>query len=183
GDSDTGGLHEELALAQYDPKEHGTLAYRFAYDPRIATLAYLAHALLQLGYLEQASRSYGQLMEETRAHSHIPSTAFGLFQASLFWTYERDLGAGACERDLGAGEALVDELIAFCTEHGFSRWRTAGVILKGWLLARSGGRDRGLSQMREGMAAWGNEAKLVMPRWLLLLASALARFGQPQAAL
>src|SRR5262249_4102733 len=54
GHFDTARRHEELALAQYDPKEHGTLAYRFAYDPRIATLAYLAHALLQLGYLEQA---------------------------------------------------------------------------------------------------------------------------------
>jgi predicted ATPase len=38
--------------------------------------------------------------------------------------------------------------------------------------------------MREGMATWArDESKLVMPRWLLLLASALGRLGQPRAAL
>ena len=123
-------------------------------------------------------------MEAIRAHGHSPSVAFGLFQASLFWTYERDLGACSRERDFGGGEAIVDELIAICTEHGFSLWRTAGVILKGWLLTRSGEADRGLAHMREGMAAWaGNEAKLVMPRWLLLLASAPGRLGQARAGL
>jgi tetratricopeptide (TPR) repeat protein len=184
GDFGAARGHLEAALALYDPKEHATLAYRFAYEPRIAMLCYLAHALLHLGYPDQALDRYGQLMGEIRTHKHSPSVAFGLFQASLFWTYERDLGACGRERDLGAGEALVDELMALCTEHGFSLWRTAGVILKGWLLARSGEADRGLAQMREGIAAWqGHEAKLLMPRWLLLLASALGRLGQPQAAL
>jgi tetratricopeptide (TPR) repeat protein len=177
GESDTARRHLEEGLALYDPKEHAALAYRFAYEPRISMLSYLAHALLHLGYPDQASKTRGQLMEATRAHRHSPSMAFGLFQAALFWTYESDLGACGRKRDLAAGEAIVDELIAVCTEYGFSRWRTAG------LLARSGEADRGLAQMREGMAAWANEAKLVMPRWMLLLASALARLGQPRAAL
>jgi class 3 adenylate cyclase/predicted ATPase len=184
GDFGTARGHLEAALALYEPKEHARLAYRFAYEPRIAMLCYLAHALLHLGHPDQASKRYGQLMEAIRAHRHSPSVAFGLFQASLFWTYERDLGACSRERDFGGGEAIVDELIAICTEHGFSLWRTAGVILKGWLLTRSGEADRGLAQMREGMAAWaGNEAKLVRPRWLLLLASALGRLGQARAGL
>jgi class 3 adenylate cyclase/predicted ATPase len=184
GDFDAARGHLEAALALYDPQEHAALAYRFAYEPRIAMLCYLAHALLHLGYPGQALESYDQLMAEIRTHEHSPSVAFGLFQASLFWTYERDLGACGRERDLRVGEALVDELMAVCTEHGFSLWRTGGVILKGWLLARSGEADRGLAQMREGIAAWhGHEAKLFVPRCLLLLASARGRLGQPQAGL
>jgi predicted ATPase len=176
--------HLEAGLALYNPKEHATLAYGFAYDPRIAMLCYFAHALLHLGYPGQALERYGQLIEEIRTHQHSASVAFGLFEAALFWTYERDLGACGRERGLGAGEAIVDELIALCTEHGFSLWRTAGVILKGWLLTRSGEADRGLEQMREGIGAWqGHDAKLLMPRWLLLFASALSKLDQPQAAL
>jgi predicted ATPase len=38
--------------------------------------------------------------------------------------------------------------------------------------------------MREGVDTWlGHEAKLFVPRWLILLASALGRLGQPTAGL
>jgi class 3 adenylate cyclase/predicted ATPase len=183
GDFDSARRHMETALALYDPKEHATLAYRFGYEPRIANLSYLAQALLQLGYRDRALESYDQLMEEIRTHQHTPSVAFGLFQASLFCTFERDLGAYRPERDFGADEAIVDKLIAVCTEHGFSLWRTAGLIYKGWLMARSGEADRGLTQMWEGMAAWRGDAKAMVSRWLLLLASALGRLGQLRASL
>jgi tetratricopeptide (TPR) repeat protein len=182
GDFDAARAHLDAALVLYDPNEHSILAYRFAYEPRIAMLCYLAHAVFHLGYPEQAVARYGELLEDIRSHRHIPSVAFGLFQASLFCTYKRDLGAVNHPSDLGADEAIVDELITICTEHGFSLWGTSGVILKGWLLAQSGDGDQGLAQIREGIATWrGHEAKLFVPRWLILLASALGRLGHPQA--
>ncbi|MEK1852186.1 MAG: adenylate/guanylate cyclase domain-containing protein [Phyllobacterium sp.] len=184
GDFDAARRHIEASWALYDPNEHAALAYRFAYEPRIANLCYLAHALLHLGYPDQALERYAQLIDTIRNHRHSPSVAFGLFQSSLFRTYSRDLGNYRCDRDFGADEAIVDELIAICTEHGFSLWRTAGVILKGWLLARAGEPDRGLTQMRDGIADWrGHDAKLFVPRWLLMLASALGRLGHRRAGL
>ncbi|TIL83015.1 MAG: hypothetical protein E5Y76_02895, partial [Mesorhizobium sp.] len=38
--------------------------------------------------------------------------------------------------------------------------------------------------MRDGIVEWrGHDAKLFVPRWLLMLASALSRLGNPRAAL
>ena len=184
GDFGGARAHLDAALALYDPDQHSALAYRFAYEPRVAMLCYLAHALLQLGYLEQALAAYGELLQEIRSHRHTPSVAFGLFQASLFLTYQHDLGAIDDATDLGSDETIIDEAIAICTEHGFPLWRTAGLILRGWVMAQSGREDEGLAQMREGLATWrGLDAKLFVPRWLILLASALGRTGQQRAAI
>ncbi|HET6160361.1 MAG TPA: AAA family ATPase [Dongiaceae bacterium] len=184
GDFGAARAHLDAAMALYDPKEHSALAYRFAYEPRIAMLCYLAHALLHLGYPEQAFATYGKLLQDIRSHRHTPSVGFGLFQAALFLTYQHDLGAISDPTHLGADEAIIDELIAICTEHGFPLWRTSGLILKGWVMAQSGCADEGVAQIRDGIAAWrGHEAKLFAPRWLILLASALGRIGQQQAAL
>ncbi|RWP32890.1 AAA family ATPase [Mesorhizobium sp.] len=184
GDFDAGRKHMEASLALYDPNEHAALAYRFAYDPRIANLCYIAHALLHLGYPDQAFEKYTELLQAIRHHRHSPSAAFGLFQSALFCTYSRDLAAYKRDSNFGADEAIVDELISISTEHGFSLWRTAGVILKGWVLIQAGESDSGLAQMRDGIVEWrGHDAKLFVPRWLLMLASALSRLGNPRAAL
>lgn len=184
GDFDAGRKHMETSLALYDPNEHAALAYRFAYDPRIANLCYIAHALLHLGYLDQAYEKYAELLDAIRSHRHSPSMAFGLFQSALFCSYSRDLGAYKRDGNFEADEAIVDELISISTEHSFSLWRTAGVILKGWILAQAGESDRGLAQMRDGIAAWrGHDAKLFVPRWLLMLASVLSRINHLRAGL
>ncbi|TIL41583.1 MAG: hypothetical protein E5Y87_03185, partial [Mesorhizobium sp.] len=167
GDFDAGRKHMEASLALYDPNEHAALAYRFAYDPRIANLCYIAHALLHLGYPDQAFEKYTELLQAIRHHRHSPSAAFGLFQSALFCTYSRDLGAYKRDSNFGADEAIVDELISISTEHGFSLWRTAGVILKGWVLIQAGESDSGLAQIRDGIVEWrGHDAKLFVPRWL-----------------
>jgi predicted ATPase len=184
GDIGAARAHLEQAFALYDPKEHGALAYRFAYAPRIAMLSYLAHSLYHLGYPEQALATYSELLQDIRSHRHTPSVGFGLFQAALFLTYQHDLGAINEPTQLGAEEAIVDELIAVCSEHGFPLWRTSGLILKGWMIAQAGREEEGLVQIRDGISAWrGHEAKLFAPRWLILLASALGRTGQYQVAL
>ena len=176
--------HMKAAIGIYDPKMHAELAYRFAYDPQIAHLCYLAHALFHLGYSEQALDRYTELVDAIKNHRHTPSIAFGLFQATLFSTYSRDLGSFEPDRVFGPDGPLVDQLISVCTEHGFSLWRTAGIILRGWRSAQSGETDRGIAEMRQAIAEWrGHDAKLFVPRWLLLLASALGRHNQLHAAL
>ncbi|UVO27042.1 adenylate/guanylate cyclase domain-containing protein [Bradyrhizobium arachidis] len=183
GEFDLGRTHMAEAFTLYDPKEHADLAYRFSYEPQVANLSYLAHALHPLGYPDQAQQAFNQLLEVIRAQRHNPSIAFGLFQASLFCIFERDAGAYKRHGHIGVDESIVDELIAVCTEHGFFLWRTAGIIMKGWLMVRAGEADRGLRQLREGIAAWRGDAKAMVTHWLLLLANALGSLGQLQASL
>jgi tetratricopeptide (TPR) repeat protein len=171
------------ALTLYDPKEHADLAYRFSYEPQVANFSYLAHALLPLGYPDQAEQAFDQLMEEIRAQRHNPSKAFGLFQACLFCTFERDAGVYKRDGQIAVDESIVDELIAVCTEHGFFLWRTAGLIMKGWLMVRAGQADRGLAQLRDGIAAWRGDATAMVTHWLLLLANALGSLGELRASL
>ena len=173
----------EMAHALCDPREHATLAYRFGYEPRIANLSYLAHALGPLGFPDQALQTYVQLAAEIRTHNHSPSVGFGLFQACLFCTFERDAGIRSPEEDFGADEAVVRELIAVCAKHSFSLWRTAGEILHGWHMVRSGKAEHGLARMSDGIAGWRSEAKAMVSHWLLLLADALGRVGEPRASL
>ena len=182
GEFDVARTHMEAATALHDVNEP-SLAYRFGYEPRIANLAYLAHTLSPLGYPDQALQTFNRLMEEIRTHRHNPSVAFGLFQASLFCTFSKDAGAYRQQDDFTVDRAIVDRLIAVCTEHGFSLWRTAGMILNGWLMVRSGEADRGVAQMRDGIAAWRSDAKAMVSHWLLLLASALGNIGELRASL
>ncbi|MCP3395026.1 AAA family ATPase [Bradyrhizobium sp. CCGB12] len=181
GKFDAGRTHLAEALTLCDP--NATLAYRFGYEPRIAVLSYLTHALVPLGYLNQAQQTFDQLMQEIRAQRHNPSIAFGLFHASLFCTFERGAGAYILDGHLGMDENIVDELIAVCTEHDFFLWRAAGTIIKGWLMVRAGEADRGLAHLREGISAWRGDAKSVVTHWLLLRANALGSLGQLQASL
>jgi predicted ATPase len=183
GEFDVGRTHMAEALTLYDPKEHADLAYRFSYEPQVANFSYLAHALLPLGYTDQAQQAFDQLMEEIRAQRHNPSIAFGLFQACLFCTFERDAGVYKRDGHIGVDESIVDELIAVCTEHGFFLWRTAGLIMKGWLMVRAGQADRGLAQLREGITAWRGDAKAMVTHWLLLLANALGSLGELRTSL
>jgi class 3 adenylate cyclase/predicted ATPase len=183
GEFDGGRAHMKAALTLDNRKAHAPLAYRFGYEPRVANLSYFAHALLPLGYPDRAQQAYDQLMVEIQAQRHNPSVAFGLFQASLFCTFERDAGAYKPGGDIGVDETIIDELIAVCTEHGFFLWQTAGIIIKGWLMVRTAEADRGMAQLREGIAAWRGDAKAMVTHWLILLASALARQGQLRASL
>jgi predicted ATPase len=183
GEFDLGRTHMAEAVSLYDPKDHADLVYRFSYEPRVANFAYLAMALLPLGYPNQAQQAFDQLMEEIRAQRHNPSIAFGLFQACLFCTFERDAGAYKRDGRIGVDERLVDELIAVCTEHGFFLWRTAGMIMKGWLMVRTGEADRGLRQLREGISAWRGDATAMVTHWLLLLSNALGSLGQLRTSL
>ena len=57
------------------------------------------------------------------------------------------------------------------------------MILNGWLMVRSGEADRGVAQMRDGIAAWRSDAKAMVSHWLLLLASALGKIGELRASL
>jgi hypothetical protein len=83
-----------------------------------------------------------QLSSEDQAILEAASVAFGLGHRAVLHQFRREGRA--------AGES-AQELIAFCTERGFSQWVDMGTILHGWGLALQGQGDTGIAQMRQGL--------------------------------
>lgn len=180
GFCDKARRHLEVAISLYIRGEDSGLAYQFSYDPILSCLGYSAHALISSGYPDQALARYKQLLEEIGRHNHSPSIAYGLLQASLCIVQNGPW----CDRPRNVlpDFTMFEKLVAVSTEHGFSQWRIAGRILQGWHMVLSGDADRGLTQLREWIRTWRNGARAYTAHWLVLLADALDRVGQPEAS-
>ena len=75
-------------------------------------------------------------------------------------------------------------MIALSTEQGFPHWLAWGTIKRGWALAAQGQVEEGISQMRQGLAAWqAMGIELTRPYFLALLAEAYGRRGQVEEGL
>ena len=73
--------------------------------------------------------------------------------------------------------------MALASEQGFPQWLTLGTMLRGWALAMQGG-EGGIAQMRPSLAAWrAMGSGLAVSHWLVLLAEAYGRAGQPEEGL
>ncbi len=74
--------------------------------------------------------------------------------------------------------------MALATEQGFRFWLAQGTIRQGWRLAEQGQGEEGITQMRQGMAAWrATGAEANRPYYLALLAAAYGRGGQVEEGL
>jgi predicted ATPase len=78
----------------------------------------------------------------------------------------------------------AEATVALATEQGFPFWAAAGTILRGWALAMQGQGEEGLSQVRQGIAAYrATEAPLLVPYYYTLLADVSAHLGHPEDGL
>jgi predicted ATPase len=65
------------------------------------------------------------------------------------------------------------------TDQGFAFTLAWGTIMRGWALAEQGQGEKGIAQMRQGMAAMrATGAEVHRPCWLALLAKAYGQMGQ-----
>ena len=71
--------HLKEALALYDPQEHRSPAFVYAFDPRVVCLDYLARTMLPLGFPEQALAANDEAVAEARRIGHRNSLALPLF--------------------------------------------------------------------------------------------------------
>jgi predicted ATPase len=167
--------HLEQALELYDPAQHRTPAFVYAFDPKVVCLDYLARALLPLGFVDQARERNREALADARAISHHNSIALPLFFGA---TLHQLLGdrAGAKEK--------ADELIALATAEGFRFWLAGGRILQGWAMAVEGEAEDGARQMRDGIDAWRvTGAEYLVPYFLTLLADAASGTDRLEEAL
>jgi predicted ATPase len=79
---------------------------------------------------------------------------------------------------------LADAIIALATAQGFPQWRAQGSVLRGWALAEQGQAAEGVTEIRQGLAAWQATRAEIGRQWrLLLLAEAQGHMGQITAGL
>jgi predicted ATPase len=83
-----------------------------------------------------------------------------------------------------AAQEQAEAAIAVCTEQGFPYWLAMGTILRGWAMAEQGQEEKGIAQMRQGLAAYrATGAELRRPYYISLLAEAYGKEGQAEEGL
>ena len=168
--------HLEHGSALYDAQQHHALAFRYlSLDLGVHCLNYTAEALWLLGYPEQALQRSREALSLAQALSHPFSLAMVLSWAARLHQYRRE------------GQAVQDRTeaaLALSTEQGFPFWLAWGTMLRGWTLADQGQGEAGVSQIREGLAAWQTTGtEIYRPYFLALLAEVQGKAGQTEEGL
>jgi class 3 adenylate cyclase/predicted ATPase/DNA-binding winged helix-turn-helix (wHTH) protein len=175
GDLRAARSHLEQGIALYDPRQHHALVSLYPADPGVHCLSYAARVSVVLGYIDEALRRSREALHLAQELAHPFSLAYSLNHAG--WVHQH-LG------DAQETRALAERLIALATEHGFPHRVAQGTILRGWALAKQGREDEGLSQIRQGLAAYRTmEAKQWRTRALILLAETYWHTGRAEEGL
>src|SRR5713226_9830251 len=67
--------------------------------------------------------------------------------------YQAEARTLRCALPYAETQAAGEALIALATEQGFPYWLALGTILHGWALAEQGQGEKGIAQIRQGIAA------------------------------
>jgi TOMM system kinase/cyclase fusion protein len=162
--------HLERGLALYEPQQHRELAFVYGRDPVVQCLDYMSWILFDLGYPDQALEKREEALKLAHQLAHPYSLVIALLWSA--WSYH-------FRREASAVQEQAEAVIALCTEHNFPVWLGAGIILRGWSLAEQGEIEKGIAQMREGIAGWraaGSETGV--PKMHSILAEMLGKAGQ-----
>jgi predicted ATPase len=88
-------------------------------------------------------------------------------------------GLDQYRREEQAVQERAEAVIALSTEQGFPYWLALGSMLRGWALAEQGQGAEGISQLREGLAAFqATGAEVWRSYFLVLLAEMHGKVGQ-----
>jgi class 3 adenylate cyclase/predicted ATPase len=171
----TARAHLEHGIALYDPQWGRAAASRHGFNCASNCHSFLTRVFWHLGHPDEALRHSEQAIAIGREVSHPFSQG-----VALSWTTALHQLRGETER---AWE-LAEELLAFATEQVFPFLAAQAMVFRGWALVELGQGDKGLAQLRAGLAAYratGHE--LESSHWLGLLADACLDTGQAEEGL
>ena len=175
GEVATARAHAARGLTLYERQQHQSLAFRYGgHDPGVCCRDFGALALWVLGYPAQAS----QRSQDALALAHTLSHPFSLAEALGYTTWLAEF-----RREESAVRAQAEALMALSQAHGFSYWLAQGQILWGWVLVMQGQGEEGITQIRQGLAAYRATAEVGQPYYLALLAEAYGKVGQSAVGL
>ena len=167
--------HVEHAFALYAHEQHHATAALYGQDLGVSCCTYAGLALLWLGYPAQALRQFEEALTLARALEHPYTLARALAHMAAFHH---------CRREVHAVQAQAEAAMTLSTEQGFPYWFAWGSIFRGWARAEQGQRTEGLTEMRQGLAAYRvTGSALDWPRCLALLAEGLGKAGQADEGL
>lgn len=128
-----------------------------------------------LGFPDRAVERSHYAAELARRNLDLYGLSIALFNAAKVHQLR-------CEAEATAEYAQA--LLLLAEEQAFPVWFAAGTILAGWAEARLGQRDRGITQIRQGIDAFLiNGAAMMYPYFLGLLAETLDAGGQVEQGL
>ena len=167
--------HLDKASALYPANRNHRHTLFIGHDSKVVSECFAARALWALGYPDRATVHMNDALTLARELAH-PQT---LVVASHFSAQLHQLRG-----ELLAAHERATEVVALAGEYGLDLWRGIGSIDSGWAEFELGNRERGIEQMRQGLAACeATGARLWRPSFLALLASGLSRAGQKQEGL
>jgi class 3 adenylate cyclase/predicted ATPase len=174
GQFDAGRDHLERAVELYGSEDRG-LEDTYGIHPRISALANLCLALQYLGYLDRASRTADQALDEARRLGQFNTLGVVLHLTGRLRAFRRE---SQLVRETAA------ELIALSRRHGSTDWELVGEILMGWQEAQQEASEHGLQRMRQGIEGLRvGRSNVWLPAYLLLLAEVESRGGTQAEAL
>jgi predicted ATPase len=165
----TARQHLEEGSALYTLDQRRALVFRIGQDPGVACRAFAAWSLWLQGYPAQALAR----LHDTLALAHELSHPFSLAYARAMVAIVSQL-----RRDVPAVHDHAEAAVALSTEPGFAYWVALGTSCRGWALAMQGQGAEGITQIRQGIAAWRATGAAVAVSYLYtVLADVSAHLG------
>jgi class 3 adenylate cyclase/predicted ATPase len=162
--------HCRQGLAFYDPAQHRASAVSYGQDSGVYCGIIRALALWMLGYPDQALQCIEEALALARRLAHPFSVAQTLHFSAVLHQWRREPQAA---------RAQAEAALALCTEQGITHYGAWSLLPRGWALAQEGEVAEGITQIRQGFAAWrAMGAGVAWPWWLALLAEACGKVGQ-----
>jgi tetratricopeptide (TPR) repeat protein len=164
----------ERGLLLYDSTDRSSYTELTLDDTHVIMLTYLALTLLCLGYLDQARAE----REAALAEARLLSRAFTLAHALSRATQVEAIAVGPSGALLHA-----DECVSLTERQSIGFFSAEAMIFQGWCLTMLGQREKGLTELTRGLAAYRTHGPLHVPACLTLLADAYREVQQPQNGL
>jgi predicted ATPase len=149
--------------------------FLYGNDTQVGCWLFGILALWHLGYPERALNEARDMLALAQELAHPFTRVCALYFAAFLHQLRREAEA-VKER--------TEPLLRIAREQGFALYVTWGTVLRGWALAEQGEIDKGIAQMRQGLATWrAMGAALPLPHFLSSLAQAYGRAGKVEEGL
>jgi class 3 adenylate cyclase/predicted ATPase len=138
--------HIDRGLELYDPRrDHPYAALYAGHDARVCALGERALARWLLGHTDEALEHVQAALSWAEELRHVGSRAHAMDYALVLHRFRGDVEMVA---------ARADELMAYACEQQLHDHRAKAALFQGWAHTLLGERERGLSEMLAGMAAF-----------------------------
>ncbi len=155
GDLAVARAHFEQALRIYHPERDREAKFRFGPDTGAGATVYLALTNWLLGEAGPTGRLIEEAIARAVESSHAPTQAQAYFLKALL---------DAVRDDAEAARRAADFVLEVSREHGLGLYLAIGALPAGWARARLGDRVTGVTELRQGLAAYADQGnKLLAP--------------------